>query len=269
MGRFLTPDPLGNAKLQDPGSWNQYSYAGGDPINHVDPSGNYWCTVGSGEHQETVWCEDFSVYIYGNQNAYQGMFNCYFFQQGCPSGVPAQTQGGGSGATNITNYSTTNAQAIAVQNSLRTLQAALQQDPTCSQWLTGNQGLIDTLVGNTSSGLLYVGVGNFSSTGNWITNAVSGTGGTNLPPGALLTVNLSGAFFSSSVNTGYMGNIGGGTDLAKAFILLHELGHLTDAAGFQPNDSGSTQGGIANQNSNNLLVQQNCAKTLDLFGGKF
>ncbi|MBV9399757.1 MAG: RHS repeat-associated core domain-containing protein, partial [Bryobacterales bacterium] len=34
MGRFLTPDPLGNAKLQDPGSWNQYSYAGGDPINH-------------------------------------------------------------------------------------------------------------------------------------------------------------------------------------------------------------------------------------------
>jgi len=90
MGRFLTPDPLGNAKLQDPGSWNQYSYAGGDPINHVDPSGNYWCTVGSGEHQETVWCEDFSVYIYGNQNAYQAMFNCYFFQQGCPPG-PTQT----------------------------------------------------------------------------------------------------------------------------------------------------------------------------------
>jgi hypothetical protein len=168
------------------------------------------------------------------------------------------TQGGGSSTTtNVSNYSTTSLQAIGVQNSLRILQAALQQDSTCSNWLTGNQSLIDTLVGNTPSGLVYVGVGNFSSTGNSVTNAVAGTGGTNLSSGALLTVNLNGSYFSSSVNTGYMGNITGGSDLAKVFILLHELAHLTDASGFSSNDGSSTAAGIANQNSNNLLVQLN------------
>ncbi len=66
-----------------------------------------------------------------------------------------------------------------------------------------------------------------------------------------------------------MGNISGGSDLAKAFILLHELAHLDDANGFLGGDGGSTAAAIANQNSNNLKVQQNCAKTLDLFGGRF
>jgi RHS repeat-associated protein len=40
MGRFLTPDPyLGSADIRDPGSWNRYAYAEGDPVNSGDPSG--------------------------------------------------------------------------------------------------------------------------------------------------------------------------------------------------------------------------------------
>ena len=40
MGRFTSPDPSAtSAKLSDPGSWNRYSYVGGDPINRMDPSG--------------------------------------------------------------------------------------------------------------------------------------------------------------------------------------------------------------------------------------
>ena len=39
-GRFNTPDPYGgSAGPSDPGSWNRYTYAGGDPINKGDPTG--------------------------------------------------------------------------------------------------------------------------------------------------------------------------------------------------------------------------------------
>ncbi len=50
-GRFMTADPYqanggGNGNPRDPGSWNRYAYAGADPINHKDPTGQDWCWVG-------------------------------------------------------------------------------------------------------------------------------------------------------------------------------------------------------------------------------
>ena len=45
-GRFWTPDPGGSANLSDPGSWNKYAYAGGDPVNFNDPAGAAECYVG-------------------------------------------------------------------------------------------------------------------------------------------------------------------------------------------------------------------------------
>jgi len=40
MGRFMTPDPYGGSiSLGNPGSWNRYSYVGGDPVNGLDPLG--------------------------------------------------------------------------------------------------------------------------------------------------------------------------------------------------------------------------------------
>ena len=40
MGRFLGVDPFGgSASAGDPGSWNRFTYAGGDPIDGVDPNG--------------------------------------------------------------------------------------------------------------------------------------------------------------------------------------------------------------------------------------
>jgi RHS repeat-associated protein len=39
-GRFNTADRLASSAMAgDPGSWNRYSYAGGDPINRSDPKG--------------------------------------------------------------------------------------------------------------------------------------------------------------------------------------------------------------------------------------
>ena len=42
-GRFLTPDPAGSsAMLKVPGTWNRYAYSGSDPVNHSDPSGQWY-----------------------------------------------------------------------------------------------------------------------------------------------------------------------------------------------------------------------------------
>jgi RHS repeat-associated protein len=54
--KWNTPDPLGMkaAILGDPGSWNRYAYAGGDPKNHIDPKGLkwFWAIVGYDRVQE-------------------------------------------------------------------------------------------------------------------------------------------------------------------------------------------------------------------------
>jgi RHS repeat-associated protein len=47
MGRFNSPDPYkASGGARDPGSWNRYTYVGGDPINFVDPNGNYRRCIG-------------------------------------------------------------------------------------------------------------------------------------------------------------------------------------------------------------------------------
>ena len=55
-GRFLSPDPYMATAIspndsRDPQSWNRYSYAGGDPANQNDPTGEFFAFTGSG------WCE--------------------------------------------------------------------------------------------------------------------------------------------------------------------------------------------------------------------
>jgi RHS repeat-associated protein len=44
QGRFTQPDPLGMAaaSLADPQTLNMYSYVGNDPVNRVDPDGQFW-----------------------------------------------------------------------------------------------------------------------------------------------------------------------------------------------------------------------------------
>ena len=101
-------------------------------------------------------------------------------------------------------------------------------------------------------------MGNFSSS----INAFAGTFGTNLAVGALITVNVQGAFFNSgpSTSVGYAipSWITGGSTAAQAEILLHELAHNVNANGFVPNDNGNA----AAQSTNNTLVMQNCGNLI-------
>ncbi len=41
FGRFWSVDPSGHANPDNPQSWNQYAYTGGDPVNFRDPTGRF------------------------------------------------------------------------------------------------------------------------------------------------------------------------------------------------------------------------------------
>ena len=101
---------------------------------------------------------------------------------------------------------------------------------------------------------MMVGVGSFSDAG---VNAVAGIAGTDLPTGTGLTVNLGGAYFQRGGTAGYGTTIAGGSDAAMAFILIHELAHLTGARGFLEGDSS-----VAPQTFNNQLVLDRCGGTV-------
>ena len=250
LGRFVTADPYRNsAGPGDPGSWNRYVYANGDPVNHLDPGGLCWIDASwgpdLGPNTGATPCESANNAVWPRSDS------------PLPQGGP-----GGPGDIMVRNYTTTSKEAIGVQNSLRTLEAALSKDQDCNRWLKNSALVVNQLLGNVPGVDLRVGVGNFSDPS---VNAVTGSIGTNLPPAtAGITVNVNGAFFRSSASTGIdgvNGTIAGGTDAAKAFILLHELAHATGAAGFQEGDRGPIE-----QNFNNGLVLQHCEKALKLFG---
>jgi len=273
-GRFNTPDRLTRGAMAgDPGSWDRYSYVGGDPVNRRDPRGTCWVSDNGNQVEDaTVTDQDaMAGYGYHHVDASCGGSSsvtvtdsapdpepdpCNGSEAGC-GGVsseapPVATQGTGGGdgtSINIANWTSTSAQAIGVQNSLRWIQSQITRYSDCDQWLSGNGAVIDTILDQGR-----VGVGSFANTPGTITNAVSGVNGTNLTNGALLTVNLSGAYFSGSEPVGNLVHgINGGSNQAKLFILLHELAHLTQADGFQPEDNGRDL-----QNQNNSILLNKC-----------
>src|ERR1017187_7256136 len=64
-GRFLSRDPLdGNAK--EPASLHKYLYAGGDPVNHIDPRGKgiiEWLgTIGVSVEMTEAWVTSYMLW---------------------------------------------------------------------------------------------------------------------------------------------------------------------------------------------------------------
>jgi hypothetical protein len=247
----------------NPPSWNRYSYTLLDPVNGIDPAGldvvYMWnppppvpATVdaGGGGAVGTLTCSHIIA-----KGSLDPCADVHF-------------GGKGGGPIKITKFSTTSKKALTAQNDLNWLKAALADDPSCSNWLTGVQTVIAQVLGqapNQANGtaIMMVGVGVFSDP---TVNAVAGTSGTNLGAGtAAITVNVDGAFFDSSVSVGYgVVDMKGGSFTAQIEILLHELAHLTGASGFIDNDAGNP----AAQLSNNSSVEVICWKVLTMAGWK-
>ena len=59
-GRFLTPDPSNaNVDSGNPGSWNRYAYANGDPVNGNDPTGqNLWDLASGVGYESGEYADD-------------------------------------------------------------------------------------------------------------------------------------------------------------------------------------------------------------------
>lgn len=269
-GRFNTPDPFGgSANVQNPLSWNRYSYTVGDPVNHKDPSGlDHECT----EEDWQVWNGSYQVGDHGctDPSLPDPCDGDLTGACSASSGGGPSTQGGaGTGVMNIANYTTEGVQALTVQNDLRWLQVAIAQDPTCDGWLGGSWNAINYMLDAPGSGatMMAVGVGAFPGG----TNAVASNTGTNLPDGVLITVATNGAFFNAGANPGFglPGWVAAGSNAVQAEILLHELAHDLSAAGFQAD--GPLQNGnpnVAAQTANNGLVMEKCGGVVNLAAGR-
>jgi RHS repeat-associated protein len=87
MGRFMSPD-LMNGNPKDPESLNKYAYAGGDPINHADPSGNAWICVDQHGDGPDLYYDDgtpdnISEFCYGTNAPFYMMLNPILYNQTC------------------------------------------------------------------------------------------------------------------------------------------------------------------------------------------
>ena len=120
-----------------------------------------------------------------------------------------------------------------IGDTLKKLQKLLKLDPKCSSFLSGNGTDVQTELSGILDNHLY-GQTEIVPTKNddgtlTMNNAIS----FGYIPGQAITVNTIGAFFNSTYQglplTTDRKRISGGTPAAQGFILLHELGHLTDA----------------------------------------
>ena len=93
-GRFFSPDPGGikTANPMDPGSWNRYAYAQGDPVNYVDPRGT-----------NRLMCDEYTDYGCAGSPGFDpsaGYFVNWYWGEGggwLPSGVVYFRSPGGPG----------------------------------------------------------------------------------------------------------------------------------------------------------------------------
>lgn len=138
---------------------------------------------------------------------------------------------------------------VLIENTLRWIREALADDPDCARWLKGAQDYSDNLLKHQ-----LVAHGEFEAS----MAAFTGIRGSDLPEGyAAIMVNGVGAFFRPRFTLAN-GLIEGGTDRARAFILLHELAHgLLPPQNFE-NDFGDS----AAQVRNDAKVLANCSKTI-------
>ncbi len=252
LGRFMTPDPYkASAGPSDPGSWDRYSYTRADPINRYDPSGMDDC----GPEDDSSDCNQIP--------------NAFILVSGTPPPNPKGTKPtSGYAPIKVTKLSNSNKQAVQVQNDLRSLTQAIDDDSKCLDWLTKNSSdpvaalnlVVNALLNTNNATGVAVGVGNFSDPN---INALAGTFGTNIiPAGSMqITVNSAGAFFNGNVpvGPGVPQTILGDTSAAQAEILIHELAHIMNAFA----SSGSDYGNNYLEQQNNQAVMDNCGQVIN------
>jgi len=263
-GRFNTADRLASSAMAgDPGSWNRYSYAGGDPINRSDPKGlcsqdidyNWWDDdeVPEGDFSGVMYpgnCTDSPVWVAWANSMAPGSVSLngspYYpggGDDGDDSGGPDSGWSSGGCAT-VTGsmsftYSCLRPAGKSLQQDWKAVVKAIRADKPCATWLGTNvpghnlfKFLSKAVVDEASAFLYSNGVYAFT---------VQGTEGD--IAGVDIIVNDMGA--DPPVET-----------------LLHEIAHFVSAPNFLP--EGLPGGGIsyAQENLNAALLKEYCGSAI-------
>ena len=239
--RFLSLDHS-SGSIGDPQSLNLYPYVRDDPTDLADPSGNIRELVRT---EELMDCENGGTDCAGVGvfDSTYGVINPYFaFATINFSGYSAGDTGYDSGSIDYTQdliggvgiggVGVGGGGGDLIGDTLKKLQKLLKLDPNCSSFLSSKGTNVQTELSGIIDNQLY-GQTEIPPTPSG-PNAVSMTNAVSFGyiPGQAITVNTIGAFFNSTYNnmplTTDRGKSGGGTPAAQGFILLHELGQLTD-----------------------------------------
>jgi RHS repeat-associated protein len=257
QGRWLSPDPegLGAVNPSNPQSWNRYAYVMNNPMSLIDPLG-LWCGWDDGSYDDSP---DEGGADAGGCVAQGGTW----YPDDANPVVPGESVDVTASVDQIgvSNSSNTgpNEQMI-----LNTLSWILQNiDPKCAGYLTGVSKAITDLMSSPIGPLIG------HATMDPGIGAV--TGGAVV--GQAITVNDASAFFigqfSNSSGQPMMhtaGGYDGNTGKARVFILLHELGHFTNANSFAADHTGNKKKDAQAERNNNKLIHQNCKATLKSAG---
>ncbi len=250
QGRWLTPDPKSGSIL-DPQSLNRYAYVRNDPCTHTDPLGLGKCQPASGLASIV---DEFSVLNTEGYNQ-EGPLTVTFNPQAAELFSPynaVPTVGRPGCSQERRRPQKPNPLSVA----LDTLLKDLLSDPDCYSFLTlGTSGPAHPLTSLENTPIVVSQLP--SDIAAETTTSPSGT--------STIDINSQGAFFKGSYPNGKPLDVGtnqnpirGGTPEARAFILLHELGHITDA--LKP-DFGNPSAEAAN----NAAILKHCKKTLGKF----
>lgn len=226
-GRFMTPDPYqgtsgGSGDANNPQSWNRYAYTVGDPVNWIDPSGQFYQPPQQPPDQPLPPIVNSNPTTGPSPSQQKG-------QHAAPPATPAA----------ITYFGSLQAQNQQAQNSItgQDLSLAMNalKNPACAS-LFGTtatragawnpQNVLTTLYSPNGGNIAGTNV----SVGFLVSTVTLGIDASVWPtlggmgPGAVLnlTVLINSSTWNATQNSG-IGNSGADFNAAT---LLHELGHL-------------------------------------------
>jgi RHS repeat-associated protein len=275
MGRFWNPDPAGVAAANpsSPGSWNGYAYTKGDPVNQADPSGMFGSDPPTAQD-----CindpDDPACYgpcgTGGLPTASQALFRVLHPEFAMDAGCGPEPVGGGDGPGDggetgcaypgvtgdsglcYLNVRSTGAGWTSFAKTVGSLFSKLAKDTKCIDWLGGNtptgEAAVELFMSQSVSKNFSIAdsiISPVNSDGAPVyAGTINGTTNDNVPNAAAIVINW-GTFQGNSVKGQFL-------------VLLHEMAHFFNVAGFNVNDA--TPG---LQLSNNSQVYANCGKTVN------
>lgn len=276
VASFCSVDPV-RGRVDDPQSWNRYSYARNDPIDATDPTGKFWFLV---LLILQILVDSFSAYFASfvlSTMLGHPVAGIAALESPAPviSTPPTFPNGGSySWGNMIPGYENPNPSLLisdATDQSQATQQQAqldrdrqdildsLLTDPDCLKLLSSHGAHLLQTIRN-----IPINVGLVSDFPNRA--AITDTqyiAGNSAPSSAVITINnVSGNYFFTLgmrvSNVGASQVYRSGSERYQISVLLHEIGHAT---GTLLHDSDS----LDNEKWNNRLIQKDCSKTINRF----